>query len=81
MRTDSLLKTNRFREKKDAYTIIAMMKRYTLQNGKTTLVNIGSNWETYESVRKVRRSMKGRAEKVTQPHQIGSYNKEMAVLI
>ena len=43
-----------------------------------SVVNIASNWETHEPVRKVKRRIKGGAKEVSQPHLIGSYNKGMA---
>ena len=41
------------------------------------VVNIASNWETHDPLRKLKRRIKGGAKEVTQPHLIGSYNKGM----
>ena len=54
-----------------------MGKVYIAKWHDNSVVNIASNWETHEPVRKVKRRIKGGAKEVTQPHLIGLYNKGM----
>ena len=42
-----------------------------------SVLNIASNWENYEPVRKVKRRIKGGAKEAAQPNLIGSYYKGM----
>ena len=77
-RTNNSFKAKGFGRKKEAHTITAVMERYTLRNGETTLSKVSQiTGKIMNLCAKVRQRIKGGAKVVTQLHLINSYNKSM----
>ena len=65
------------KKERSTYNYCSDEKVYNAKWYDNSIVNIASNWETHEPVRKVRQIIKGEAKEVTQPHPISSHNKGM----
>ena len=65
------------KQERGIYDYCSDGKVYIAKWHDNSVVNIASNSETHEPVRKVKRRIKRGAKEITQPHLIGSYNKGM----
>ena len=65
------------KQERGTYDYCSDGKIYIVKWHDNSVVNIASNWENYEPVRKVKRRIKRGAKEAAQPNVIGSYNKGM----
>ena len=65
------------KQEKGIYDYCSDGKVYIAKWHDNSVVNIASNWETHDPVRKLKRRIKRGAKEVAQPHLIGSYDKGM----